>query len=130
MEHSLKKGRLYVIEWVDPTLIVKDVDPNEIKERITTYGKYIGETDNRIYIAIQLTQDDNVVKIPTKCVMSVVEVDEGGSGFGTIFCVLMFFAVSTSLYYTFNPPQFVINNLIDEIDKHYSIIIEDNGTSH
>lgn len=130
MDYELKKNHHYIIEWVDPIHLLADVDPNSVKERTTTYGKYLGETEGILYLTTLTKEEDNTVKIPTKCVMSVIEVEEGGGGFGTIFCLLMFFAVCTSLYYTFNPPQFVINNLIDEIDKHYSIIIEDNGTSH
>lgn len=128
MHYSLKKNCHYIIEWIDPIHLVADADPNDVKERITTYGKYLGETEGILYLTTLTKEEDNTVKIPTKCVMSVVEVNEGG--FGSIFCLLMFFVMCTSLYFTFSPPQFVINNLIDEIDKHYSIIIQDNGTSN
>lgn len=117
MDYELKKNHHYVIEWIDPLHIVVGDDPNDIKERTTTYGKYLGENEGVLHLVIETKQEDNVVKIPTKCVMSVKEVEEGGSGFGTVFCVLMFFAVCTSLYYTFNPPESVKQAQKEEILK-------------
>lgn len=71
MDYELKKNHHYVIEWIDPLHIVADEDPNDVKERTTTYGKFLGEIDGMLYLTIATKEEDNTAKIPTKCVMSV-----------------------------------------------------------
>lgn len=128
MDYELKKNHHYVVEWIDPLHLVSGENLEEVKERNSTFGKFLGKIEGHIYVALN-DEESNVKKIPEECLMHALEVTES-SNLGLVMNLLLFLAVCTSLWFSFNPPQYAVEYILDTLISNETIIIEDYGTSH
>lgn len=137
MDYAFKRGHSYLIEWVDPIYLagqVKDRADDVVPESEcrATFGEYLSQADGKVFISIKPRDDSmkNVADIPIKCVLSVVEVGSNiASVLSTLAIVVLFFGLCTSLYFTFNPPQYAIEKVMDTIISNNEIQIESYGQS-
>lgn len=132
---DLERGRSYIIEWVDSlnfagwnTSSDAEKIASKSEDLITTYGEYIGRSAGGIYISLAQSLDkskgvySNVIKIPIKCIMKINQIDKGMPSTIPLVAFLALILGASALYLSFNPPQFVLDDIADSLLTEYQLI--------